>query len=626
MSRIIYVFIMLCFFLFSNPTMTLASEEMTYYTTNEISLSVEFAGRFDSQTPIDEGGTEIVAYDSNTYHAFSVNGADQTLDILDLSGLENGNEKIPLVEKIHLSDFGVDAGDLTSVAIHPDGGYIAATIPAPIKIEAGSVVLMTTEGEVITSILVGALPDMVTFTPDGNKILVANEGEPNEDYTVNPEGSVSIIDVSNGVGEGTSLTAKKVSFAEDILEDNIRKVHAESTHPEDLEPEYIVIDDNSQFAYVALQESNAIAKLDIEKEEFTKVKNLGYKDFSKKQNKLDASNDDDEINIRNWPVLSPYQPDGMKFIHIEGQDYILTANEGDAQDWDGFSEETGVEDLASEDKYDLNADLFDGYTQEELDQLIENGLFDEDQLGALGTSTSHPVTEEGKYEAVYSYGGRSFSIWNADTLEQVYDSGSEFEELMASFEPTYFNSDNDADTFDSRSDNKGVEPESVTTGHVNGTDYAFIGLERQGGIMVYNLSDPLNPSFDSYFSSRVFTDLDTDVTKESGDVAPEGLTFVNADQSPTSKPLLLVAHEVSGTIATYELGESSDLNNAADDQSTTEKEGVKDTPENSTEENELPNTATTLFNWMLAGFVIIVIGMVLYVLYGKKSAALTKKK
>ncbi|SHM52720.1 choice-of-anchor I family protein [Gracilibacillus kekensis] len=539
-----------------SPTIQAAAEDLNYYSEKDQTLAVEWLGRYASKAPIDDGGTEIVAYDPNTYYGYSVNGSEKTLDIIDLSVLANGDTEIPLVKKIKLSDFGVDAGDLTSVTIDPESRFIAVSVPAENKVDNGHIVFLSTEGDVLTSVEVGALPDMVSITPNGNKVLVANEGEPSEDYAINPEGTVSIIDISNGIEKNQQLSTETARFTEKIVEDDVRKVHPGSSYPENLEPEYIVVDQASQYGYVVLQESNAIAKLDIATGEFLTVKSLGYKDFSLEQNKLDASDKDDMINIRNWPVLSIYQPDGMDIINIDGKSYILTANEGDAQDWDGFSEEERVNDLKGD--YQLNADLYDGYTQEELDRLVENGLFDNEQLGRLKTSISHPVNEEGKYEAIYGYGGRSFSIWDANSMELVYDSGSDFENKIATFQPDYFHSNNDEDTFESRSDDKGVEPESVITGKVNGTNYAFIGLERQGGIMVYDLTNLTSPQFENYFSSRHFNGQDEEVTSASGDVAPEGLTFIPENQSPTGKSILLAAHEVSGTIAAYEIGVSSD--------------------------------------------------------------------
>ncbi|TWT25211.1 choice-of-anchor I family protein [Planomicrobium sp. CPCC 101110] len=538
------------------PLQIAASGYLTHFEKGKQGLNVELIGHYKSGAPIDEGGTEIVVYDSNTFRAFSVNGAEKALDILDMSVLKTGKATdIPLMARIPLSGLGVEASDVTSVAIHPEGGYIAVAAPAANKEEPGFVVFLTVDGKPIANVRVGALPDMLTFTPDGSKLLVANEGEPAEDYSVNPEGSISIIDVGSGIDAISDEAVSTIAFDEKIIEDRVRKVHPDSTYAEDLEPEYITIDSDGRYAYVALQENNAIARLDIEKEQFVAVKSLGFKDYSVSKNKLDASNEDGAINIRSWPVLSMYQPDGITSFEAGGKTYILSANEGDLQDWKGFSEETRTADLKHE--YQLNADLYEGYTQKRLDKLVEDGLFEDEKLGRLTTSISQPKNEDGKYEAIYGHGGRSFSVWQADSMELAYDSGDDFERVAAQVYPDHFNSSNDEDSFDNRSDDKGPEPESVITGNVQGTNYAFIGLERQGGIMVYDLSKPTSPKFDTYFSSRIFNGKEAPITEQSGDVAPEGLTFVTSDQSPTGQNLLLAAHEVSGTIAVYSLEEKT---------------------------------------------------------------------
>lgn len=536
-----------------SPVLTsAASLEMKYDEKNGQSLHVELLGRYSSGAGIAEGGTEIVAYDAVSKHAFSVNGSAKALDIIDLNILNESNQDIPRLKQVTLADLGVAASDVTSVAIHPEGGYIAVSAPAENKVDPGFVVFLSTEGEYLSHVTVGALPDMLTFTPDGSHVLVANEGEPSDDYQTNPEGSVSMIDVSNGVEGLKDDAVTNIQFTDDVIEKDVRKVSDSSTYAQDLEPEYIVVDEESKYAFVALQENNAIAKLDLQAKKFVLVKSLGYKDFSVEKNKLDASNDDNKINITNWPVLSMYQPDGMASYNVNGQTYILSANEGDAQDYDGFSEEERVADLT--DSYELNAELFEGFTQEQLDQLVENGLFNDEQLGRLNTTTSAPKNENGKYEAIYSYGARSFSIWNANSLELTYDSGSDFEEItQQAYGEKIFNSNNDENNFDSRSDDKGPEPETVTVGQVQGNHYAFIGLERVGGIMVYNIDNPEKPAFNKYFSSRNFNGGE-EVTAANGDTAPEGLTYIPANESPTGQNILLAAHEVSGTIAAYQIG------------------------------------------------------------------------
>lgn len=517
-------------------------------------LNVKLIARYASGSEPGEGGTEIVAYDAQRKRAYSVNGAAKALDIVDMSSLAaagssgsaDGVRQLPLLKRIALNELGPELkgiDDLTSVAKSPTADLLAVAVTASPKTDPGYVVFLDGEGTYVHHVQVGALPDMVTFTPDGKLLLVANEGEPNDAYTVNPEGSVAIIDVSGGVKQAK---AELAGFAGVPVHGDVRKTYEAHSLAQNLEPEYIVVSSDGAKAYVALQESNAIGVLDLLKRQFTAIYGLGYKDWSTAGRGLDASDKDDAIELRNWPVLGMYMPDGMALARINGKDYILTPNEGDAADYEGFSEEARVKDL--KDEYRLNADHFAGYTQAELDALVAGGLFEDKQLGRLKTTTSAPRNADGKYEAIYGFGARSFTIWDADTMSRVYDSGSDFEEQLAQALPQYFNTDHEANNFDNRSDDKGPEPESVAVGVVDGALYAFVGLERAGGVMAYKLDDPAKPKFDRYFTSRDFGGKEA-----AGDLAPEGLTFIAADVSPTGSALLLTAHEISGTIAVYEL-------------------------------------------------------------------------
>ncbi|CAM3687049.1 choice-of-anchor I family protein [Marinicrinis lubricantis] len=526
-----------------------AAEEVSildYGTGDE--LSVELIGRYESGAEFAEGGTEIVVYDAKHQRMFSVNGAEKALDIMDLSTLqsEGGVQSISLMKRIALNELHSSLSsidDITSVAKHPTEDYIAIAVTADPKQDPGYVVFLDVDGKYLGHVQAGPLPDMVTFTPDGTKVLVANEGEPTDDYKHNPEGSVTIIDVSAGVQHAAANTA---SFQNVPMTGEVRKSNPEHTYEQNFEPEYIVVSSDSQTAYVAFQESNAIAVMDMGTGQFKQVYGLGYKDWSAGNNVLDVTDKDGKAELKHWPVLGMYMPDGMSIIEVGGKDYIITPNEGDSADYEGYSEEERVADMAEQ--YALNADLYEGYTQSELDELVNGGLFNEDQLGRLKTTTSAPKNEEGKYEAIYSYGGRSFSIWDAEDMSLVYDSGGDFETITSEAMPEFFNSDNEENNFDGRSDDKGPEPETAASGIVGGVPYAFIGLERTGGIMVYDVTNPAAPQFVKYFSSR---DLSSE--EVGGDIGPEGLTFVPAVDSPTGKALLLAAHEVSGTIAVYEI-------------------------------------------------------------------------
>lgn len=180
------------------------------------------------------------------------------------------------------------------------------------------------------------------------------------------------------------------------------------------------------------------------------------------------------------------------------------------------------------------------------------------------------------------FGGRSFSIYKvtADGLEQVYDSANDFEEMTAAYIPEYFNCSNDDNDVDSRSQKKGIEPESVTVGQVGDKTYAFVALERIGGIMMYDITVPENASYENYINTRDFAENPEEAGENdfylTGDVAPEGLCFISSADSHGNVPMLLAACEVSGTVAAYQIGEgtvSHRLTHVEAVEATTEAEG-----------------------------------------------------
>ncbi len=512
-------------------------------------ISMTAIGHYDSGSG--EGGTEIAAYAPLSKKIFVVNGAEKALDIVSLSDI--ASDKVTTFtsnQRIKMTDLqGVTtARDITSVDVAENESFVAVAVAADPKTDNGHVVLMDMTGKHIATYEVGPLPDMVKITKDAKRILVANEGEPNDDFSIDPEGSVSVIDFADKLDEG-KVTMVKFDD-ESIIEASVRKAKPDATYAESLEPEYITIDEDASKAYVSCQESNAIAVLDLESLAFEKVYDLGVKDYSVPGNEIDASNKDDAINFQRYPVLSYYQPDGIDSAKIGSSTYIFTANEGDSQDYDVYSEEARVGDLA--DSIQLDAGYYAGYTQSELNQLVAAGLFNEENLGRLKVTTANGKNSDGIYTALYGYGGRSFSIYSAETMEQVYDSGNDFGVITAKTSPKYFNTTNDENAFDDRSDDKGIEPEGIIVGSVGNNYYAFIGLERFGGIMVYDVTNVENPEFELYTTTRVFGD------EAGGDLAPEGLCFVSAEDSPTGHALLLAAHEVSGTIVIFEIQERTE--------------------------------------------------------------------
>lgn len=243
---------------------------------------------------------------------------------------------------------------------------------------------------------------------------------------------------------------------------------------------------------------------------------------------IDASDRDNVINIRNWPVFGMYQPDAIVTFKSGRSEYLITANEGDARAYTGFAEEVRAKAQVS---------LYPSLPEVASDA----------QLGRL-TITSAPPG--GDLSKPYVFGTRSFSIWDAKTGAQIWDSGADFERHTADAFPLYFNSSNDATSFDNRSDNKGPEPEGVAVGQVGSRTYAFVGLERMGGVMVYDVSDLSQPRFETYLSTRDFTGATL-----GPDSGPEVVKFVSKHESPTHAPMLVVAHELTGTVTMWALGD-----------------------------------------------------------------------
>ncbi len=486
-----------------------------------MTLSLELLGTHTTGI-FDEGAAEISAYDPVSQRLFVVNGSANQLTVLDIS-----NPRNPMA----LSPISLMGGGVNSVAAK--NGIIAVAEQALVKTEPGMVSFFDTNGNFLNRVTVGALPDMLTFTPSGMAVLVANEGEPNDDYTIDPEGSISIIDLSLGVGAASVMTADFSGFNSSNLDPNVRIFGLNATIQQDLEPEYITINNDGSTAWITLQENNAIAILDLNRKTITDIVALGFKDHSLPKNSLDASNQDGMINLQNYTHLfGMYQPDAIASYVVNNQTYLVTANEGDARDYDGFSEEARVNSLM------LDPTAFP-------DATIQNNA----RLGRLTiTNTSGDNGNDGDFDQLYAFGARSFSIWDENGI-LVWDSGNEFEVLLAQLLPTFFNASNDNNTFDNRSDDKGPEPEGVTIGRIGGKVYGFIGLERIGGVMVYDITNPNNPSFVTYTNNRDFTQPISSLL--AGDLGPEGVLFIDAEDSPNGSPLLVVANEISGSTSIF---------------------------------------------------------------------------
>ena len=500
----------------------IVSDPVTY-SADAAALSLTPVGSYDTGV-VDESAAEIVAhYQDRLFVVSAEAGAVQVLDFTDPGHI---------AEKYEITSDGV----ANSVAIRKDGLGIAA-FEAPVKTDPGHLVFFDARADtptVLGTVTVGAQPDNVVITPDGRFALTANEGEPSEDFSTDPEGSVSIVRLSTP--KVIASTQKDVSTADfHAYEDgglpaDVR-VFGPAPHGADhpvsrnLEPEYISVVGNT--AYVALQEANAVAVVQIPSAQVTGILPLGYKDHGVVP--LDPSDRDSTFELRTYPGLyGVYMPDGINAYQAGDASYLVTANEGDAREWGSYVEgsRAGSLPLCSDSPL--------------------KGKTGNSDLGRLNVTRELGFdAARGCYTSLYAFGARSFSIWTTDGT-QVFDSGSQFEEITYAAEPGFVNSNHTEANLEGRSDDKGPEPENLTSGQIDGRTYAFIGFERVGGVIVYDITVPDEAFFVTYLNNRDFAD-------NSGDLGPEGLAFIPADESPTGAPLVAVANEVSGSTTLFEV-------------------------------------------------------------------------
>jgi hypothetical protein len=502
---------------------------------------------------------EIVAHDPRTQRLFVVNAdpEDPGIDILDLSD--------PTQPTLFAAVRGL-GGSPNSVAV--SRGLVAVAVENPVKDLPGQVVFLDVDGVELNRVEVGALPDMLTFTPDGRRVVVANEGEPlagedGDDPAYDPDrdpvGSVSVIDLRRGAAHASVRTAGFEAFdaqREALIADGVRLNPQVPTVAQDLEPEYVTVSHDSKTAWVALQENNAIAEVDLRHAEVTSIFPLGRKDHSVPGSGIDPS-DEDGANIRTLDnVYGIYMPDGIANVRFQGRTYLVTANEGDTRAYTGLTDESRVRDLR-----DLTGadERYEALCAEEFPDREE--LIERTELGRLVVSTIDGY-DPGRncYAELHAFGARSFSVFTTDG-RLVFDSGDEFEQLTLDRYPDFFNSDHAVVAFDNRSDNKGPEPEGIAVERLNGRTYAFIGFERIGGVVTYDVTNPTRPVLVDYVNNRDFqaqlagqeADEDFVPGAESGDLGPEGITVITAQHSPTRSPLVVVANEVSGTTTVFEV-------------------------------------------------------------------------
>ena len=542
-------------------------------------LNINLIGRavLNAQSP--EGAAEIVAYQASKKWIYAINSSgDEAVvniipaDTFDTAALVKDNEGIVtatnLASAITLSLNENTPGDANSIAIDANNQLLAVAMAATSVGEAGQIAFYNISGDTpvfIKNVTVGALPDMVAFSHDGAKVVVANEGEPNGDYSIDPEGTISIIDITNGTiadnalsinfqdynNQQAELEAQGLVFANPTGR-TINGNLINTTVAMDLEPEYVSISKDNKYAYVSIQENNGLAIINLE-DNSLELKGLGFKDWSNLQ--FDASDKDGGVNFKSYPGLyGMYQPDTIASFSWKGANFIVSANEGDAREY--FFDASDEADCIA--KGGLDYDAKDGclaYIDESrVEDLTLAANFDylnndDNDIGRLKVTTvKGDKNNDGQYESLYAYGARSFTIWDSNGLV-VFDSGDQIARVTASVHGNAFNNNEDENKGDTRSDDKGAEPEALTLGKVGDRLFAFVGLERMGTIMVFDITNPYDVKFQDYFYNRGL-EPSADI---SGDLAPEGMTFVPAAQSATNEALLIVGNEISGSIAVWEI-------------------------------------------------------------------------
>lgn len=495
----------------------------------------------------DESAAEIVAYfDERMYVVSAQAGLVEVLDV-------NRPDKPKKIGEL------VADGIPNSVAVRADGLGVIALEDADDKTANGRLVFFDAtkrKPRLLGSVEVGALPDMVAISSDGTRAVVANEGEPADDFSSDPEGSVAVVDLPADVAAAAQADVRLAGFHEfeaggsKTLPAEVRVFgpapEADLPVSRNLEPEYVAIDGDT--AYVSLQEANAIAVVDLDSAVVEEILPLGFVDHSAAGHGIDPSDRDPQgaptFDIRTFDGLKGmYLPDGLVAYRAGGETFLVSANEGDAREWGDYVEPARVKDLGD-----------DG-----LAPICETSpaasLAGDADLGRLNVSTAMGLSDDGScYEELYAFGSRSFSIWSTEG-ELVFDSGEDFERVTHEAIPGFFNSNHSETNLEGRSDDKGPEPESLAIGEVDGRTYAFIGFERIGGVVVYDISEPTDAAFVTYLNRRDFSvsveDDGVERLSAAGDLGPEGITFIPAETSPTGSPMLAVANEVSGTTTIY---------------------------------------------------------------------------
>jgi 2',3'-cyclic-nucleotide 2'-phosphodiesterase (5'-nucleotidase family) len=449
-------------------------------------------------------------------------------------------------------------GNGNSVAI--SGNNLAIAMDGPAAGQPGVVAVFTVSGAPgawtaswRATAEVGVIPDMITFTADGTRLLAAIEAEPTSGYTVDAPGGIAVIDVASWTStfhgfsafdaQVEALRASGVKIANGFGAGNT------ALPSTDLEPEYITVVGNT--AYVTIQEANALGVFNLTPgaEGWTAVLPLNLVDHSVIGNGIDTSDRDGGALIRNVPIQGMQQPDAIQSFEMGGNTYLIIANEGDAREYGGtdgvFNEAVRISALVPAAGQATPAGM--PALDPALLAQVQSRLSAAD-LGRLDVSRWAGDTDgDGDLDQLHVFGGRSVSIYQvtgtpeAPGIQEVWNSGQLIDQIIASQMPALYD--------DNRSDNKGAEPEHVTLGTVDGDLYAFVGLERANANIAFRINGPTGTDFDVEFAGLL---------RNPGDTAPETSVFIPATGSTPAR--LVVANEVSTTTTVFDVTPASPAN------------------------------------------------------------------
>jgi hypothetical protein len=513
-----------------------------------------------------QGGIEIISYTPDNHTVAGVyvsdpdgSGAGPTtfgVQVLTLGNTGGLTERFQI--DLNTGNTGLAGlSSVSGVALDPLGRSfgVAGVIPTDNTGTLGKLAFFNyNTGAVIGTINAGYHPDSVRFSDDGMKIYVANEGE-FKPGAAQAAGSLSIVDVSSitsgNLAALTGLTASTFDFTpgnlgsgaslSGIRNSNVAAVGTSGTFINSvpnftmvanqdagaLEPEFVTISQGK--AFVTLQDNNAIGVFDLGTNKWEKINNLGTVTMT-----IDGS-DTDLLKVTTGTVKGLHMPDTIASFVVAGKTYLVTANEGDAR-----VDDRDVSRFGDVGGNDSMVPILDANYPATATGVRANGA-----LGRLNVSRIDGDTDNnGKIDDVTAIGTRSFSIWEVqgdNTLVRTHDSGP-LDGLLNTLDTGAYNMNKGAFAeVDKRSDDKGVEPEGLTIFSVDGKTLMALMLERQNGVLLYDITDPNSPLYLDYINTYGSGVIGADP----GDrlVSPEGSLFISAADSPTGTSLLLVGYE-----------------------------------------------------------------------------------